>query len=334
MPERPIVKRRQLSVDDYVSGVLSGQRGALARAITLIESSNPNHEAMAQEVLQQLLPHAGNSMRLGISGVPGVGKSTFIEAFGNSRCERGHKVAVLAVDPSSSRTGGSILGDKTRMSELGINENAFIRPSPTAGTLGGVARRTRETIILCEAAGYDLIVVETVGVGQSETTVANMVDFFLVLMLPGAGDELQGIKKGILEIADMIVVNKADGPNANKARIAVQEYTRALRIVTPQSENWSPPVAYCSALEKQGLDNIWSLIGKFRQALGESGEFERRRQRQQLDWMWAIIEQELISRMRNDTAVRDSLADTEDAVSAGRLPVRAAASRLLEIFRA
>ncbi|MDO6459863.1 methylmalonyl Co-A mutase-associated GTPase MeaB [Granulosicoccaceae sp. 1_MG-2023] len=333
MPERPIVKRRRLTVDDYVSGVLSGQRGALARAITLIESSNPQHEAMAQEVLRQLLPHSGGSMRLGISGVPGVGKSTFIEAFGTGLCDQGHKVAVLAVDPSSSRTGGSILGDKTRMSELGVNENAFIRPSPTAGTLGGVARRTRETMLLCEAAGYDLIIVETVGVGQSETTVANMVDFFLVLMLPGAGDELQGIKKGILEIADMIVVNKADGPNANKARIAVQEYTRALRIVTPRSENWAPPVAYCSALEKAGLDNIWSLIGQFRSKLQESGEFDERRQRQQLDWMWAIIEQELISRMRNDPKVRAELADTEQAVADGRLPVRSAASKLLGIFR-
>ncbi len=332
MTDRPIAKRPVLSVEAYVEGVVSGQRSALARAITLIESYNAKHEETAQEVLRQLLPHSGKSMRLGISGVPGVGKSTFIESFCVDLCERNHKVAVLAVDPSSSRTGGSILGDKTRMTELGVHPNAFIRPSPTAGTLGGVARRTRETMILCEAAGYDLIVVETVGVGQSEITVANMVDFFMVLMLPGAGDELQGIKKGILEIADMIVVNKADGTQLNKAKVAVQEYTRALHIVTPQSPNWKPPVVPCSALENTGLKVIWQLIEKYRHDLTQSGEFEQRRRRQQLNWMWAMIEQELLGAMRNHPDVRDSLEQIEKDVVDGVLPVRAAASVLLGKF--
>ncbi len=333
MTNRNIYKRPRLTIDEYVNGVLSGQRSALARAITLIESSNPEHEKDAQKVLQKLLPCSGNSLRLGISGVPGVGKSTFIEAFGVSLCNLNHKVAVLTVDPSSSRTGGSILGDKTRMTYLGVHENAFIRPSPTAGTLGGVARRTRETMVLCEAAGYEVVIVETVGVGQSEITVANMVDFFLVLMLPGAGDELQGIKKGILEIADMIVVNKADGTHLNKAKIAVQEYTRALSIVTPQSENWAPPVAHCSALEKTGLDTIWSLITDFKEALGNSGEFASRRAEQQLMWMWSIIEQELISSMKSDNSVRECLTGIEAQVANGELPVRAAASELLRRFR-
>lgn len=333
MTNRTIPRRPKLSIDDYVDGVLSGQRSALARAITLVESSNPDHEKDAQKVLQRLLPHSGKSLRLGISGVPGVGKSTFIEAFGVSLCDLEHKVAVLAVDPSSSRTGGSILGDKTRMSNLGVHKNAFIRPSPTAGTLGGVARRTRETMVLCEAAGYDIVIVETVGVGQSEITVANMVDFFLVLMLPGAGDELQGIKKGILEIADMIVVNKADGSHLNKAKIAVQQYTRALSIVTPQSENWAPPVAHCSALEKSGLDSIWTIITDFKKALGKSGEFASRRSQQQLTWMWSIIEQELISSMKNDSSVRECLSGIETLVANGELPVRTAASELLNRFR-
>lgn len=333
MTNRKIPRRPRISIDEHVSGVLSGQRSALARAITLIESSNPDHEKDAQEVLRQLLPHSGNSLRLGVSGVPGVGKSTFIEAFGVNLCEMNHKIAVLAVDPSSSRTGGSILGDKTRMFKLGVHENAYIRPSPTAGTLGGVARRTRESIVLCEAAGYDLVVVETVGVGQSEIAVANMVDFFLVLMLPGAGDELQGIKKGILEIADMIVVNKADGSHLNKAKIAVQQYTRALSIVTPQSENWAPPVAHCSALEKTGLDSIWTLITGFKEALGISGEFAHRRSQQQLKWMWSIVEQELLSSMKNNSSVRECLSEIEAKVAIGELPVRTAASELLTRFR-
>ena len=332
MTERPIPRRPKLSVSDYVEGVLSGQRSALARAITLIESSNPQHEKTAQEVLRQLLPHSGRSLRLGISGVPGVGKSTFIEAFGLSLCQQGKKVAVLAVDPSSSRTGGSILGDKTRMADLGVNDNAFIRPSPTSGTLGGVARRTRETMVLCEAAGYDTLIIETVGVGQSETTVANMVDFFLVLMLPGAGDELQGIKKGILEIADMVVVNKADGSHLRKAEMAAQEYKRALHIVTPQSPNWTPPVALCSALEKTGLSDIWDLILRYRDALGETGEFDQRRRQQQKHWMWALIEQELIRKLKLHPDVQENLSKIESDVVNGKLPVRAAVSHVLDRF--
>ena len=326
-------RRAKLSVNDYVDGVLTAQRSALARAITLIESSHADHQEAAQEVLRQLLPHSGQSTRLGISGVPGVGKSTFIEALGVKLCRQHRKVAVLTVDPSSSRTGGSILGDKTRMTQLGVNENAFIRPSPTSGTLGGVARRTRETIILCEAAGYDTIIVETVGVGQSETTVANMVDFFLVLMLPGAGDELQGIKKGILEIADMIVVNKADGTQYNKARIAAEEYKRALRIVTPQSANWSPPVAQCSALERTGLEEIWQFIRDFRIKLGQTGEFDERRRQQQRLWMWAVIEQELLSSLKMHPEVQKNLKKIETEVMDGRLPVRSAAAILLDKFR-
>jgi len=333
MNKPTIARRPVLTARDYVDGVLSGQRSALARAITLIESSNPQHEAMAQDVLQQLLPRSGQSLRLGISGVPGVGKSTFIEAFGSNLCGDGHKVAVLAVDPSSSRTGGSILGDKTRMAELGVNPNAFIRPSPTSGTLGGVARRTRETIVLCEAAGYDTIVVETVGVGQSETTVANMVDFFLVLMLPGAGDELQGIKKGILEIADMVVINKADGSHANKARMAAQEYRRALHIVTPQSPNWSPPVAICSALENDGLTDIWESVLQYRSKLGETGEFDQRRQEQQRLWMWTLIEDELLRSLKQHPRVQADLARIEAEVTEGTLPVRSAVFSILEQYR-
>ncbi len=332
MTDKPIPRRPQLNVEDYVEGVLSGQRSALARAITLVESSNSRHEKVAQEVLRLLLPHSGNSLRLGISGVPGVGKSTFIETFGLNLCNAGKKVAVLAVDPSSTRTGGSILGDKTRMADLGINENAFIRPSPTSGTLGGVARRTRETMVLCEAAGYDTLIIETVGVGQSETTVANMVDFFLVLMLPGAGDELQGIKKGILEIADMVVVNKADGSHAQKARMAAQEYTRALRIVTPMSPTWSPPVALCSALKKTGLDEIWQLIQQYKSELGKTGEFDERRRRQQKMWMWAVIEQELIQSLKQHPDVQAHLEHIETGVMNGEIPVRSAVSMILEKF--
>lgn len=247
-------------LDTFVTGVRACDRALLARAITLIESTRADHQALAEALLQCLWPHTGGAVRVGITGVPGVGKSTFIEAFGRMLTKAGHRVAVLAVDPTSSRTGGSILGDKTRMTDLGADPNAFIRPSPTAGTLGGVARRTRETMALCEAAGFDVILVETVGVGQSETVVADMVDFFLVLMLPGAGDELQGIKKGILEIADMIAVNKADGENAPRAEAAARDYRGALHILKPASANWSPPVVTCSALKNQGLDTVWAEI--------------------------------------------------------------------------
>jgi LAO/AO transport system kinase len=325
-------KRRQMSVDDYVSGVRSGDRAVLARAITLIESRNPVHRAQAQEVLNALLPFSGDARRIGITGVPGVGKSTFIEAFGKMLTGSGHKVAVLAVDPSSNRTGGSILGDKTRMQELGRDPDAYIRPSPSAGTLGGVARATRETMVICEAAGFDHVIVETVGVGQSETVVAEMVDFFLVLMLPGAGDELQGIKKGVLEIADMIAVNKADGDNRTRARRAASEYRRALEIMTPASPNWRPPVSTCSALSGDGLTDILGEITRHREALSYSGEFQKKRQDQQVRWMWAMVRERLMARFEENEAVRALVAELQADVAGARLTASAAADRLLRTF--
>ncbi|WP_292887897.1 methylmalonyl Co-A mutase-associated GTPase MeaB [Nisaea sp.] len=321
-----------MSVDDYVSGVRSGDRAVLARAITLIESRSPAHRAQAQEVLNALLPFSGDARRIGITGVPGVGKSTFIEAFGKMLTGSGHKVAVLAVDPSSNRTGGSILGDKTRMQELGRDPDAYIRPSPSAGTLGGVARATRETMVICEAAGFDHVIVETVGVGQSETVVAEMVDFFLVLMLPGAGDELQGIKKGVLEIADMIAVNKADGDNRTRARRAASEYRRALEIMTPASPNWRPPVSTCSALSGDGLTDILGEITRHREALSESGEFQKKRQDQQVRWMWAMVRERLMARFEENEAVRALVAELQADVAGARLTASAAADRLLRTF--
>ncbi|WP_420402467.1 methylmalonyl Co-A mutase-associated GTPase MeaB [Nisaea sp.] len=325
-------KRRQMSVEDYVQGVRSGDRAILARAITLIESRNRAHRRQAQEVLNALLPFSGEARRIGITGVPGVGKSTFIEAFGRMLTGTGHKVAVLAVDPSSNRTGGSILGDKTRMQELGRDPGAYIRPSPSAGTLGGVARATRETMVICEAAGFDHVIVETVGVGQSETVVAEMVDFFLVLMLPGAGDELQGIKKGVLEIADMIAVNKADGDNRSRARRAASEYRRALEIMTPASPNWRPPVSTCSALSGDGLADILGEITRHRETLSESGEFQKKRQDQQVRWMWAMVRERLMARFEEDAAVRDLVTELEGNVAGARLTASAAADRLLQTF--
>ncbi len=325
-------KRRQMSVDDYVSGVRAGDRAVLARAITLIESRNPSHRSQAQEVLQALLPFSGEARRIGITGVPGVGKSTFIEAFGKMLTGSGHKVAVLAVDPSSNRTGGSILGDKTRMQELGRDPDAYIRPSPSSGTLGGVTRATRETMVICEAAGFDHVLVETVGVGQSETAVAEMVDFFLVLMLPGAGDELQGIKKGVLEIADMIAVNKADGEVKSRARRAAAEYRRALEIMTPASPNWQPPVTTCSALGKVGLEDILTEIARHREVLSATGEFQAKRQNQQVRWMWSMVRERLMARFEEDEAVRALVAELEEDVAGSRQTASAAADRLLQTF--
>lgn len=291
----------------------------LARAITLVESRNPKHKADAQKLLLDLLPLTGGAQRIGITGVPGVGKSTFIEAFGMSLCDLGKKVAVLAVDPSSSRTGGSILGDKTRMAKLGANARAYIRPSPASGTLGGVSAMTRETMLLCEAAGYDVILVETVGVGQSETMVADMVDFFLVLMLPGAGDELQGIKKGILEIADMICVNKADGPNGERrAKAAAREYHAALSIMTPASQNWNPPVTTCSGLENTGLDKIWDLVSEHRERMTASGEFGERRKAQQIRWMYQMIEDRLLARVHDNAKIAKRMKALEAEITAGK----------------
>jgi LAO/AO transport system kinase len=323
---------KSASPEAYIDGVLSGDLALLARAITLVESRHPRHRETADTVLTALLPHSGKATRVGITGVPGVGKSTFIEAFGRRLTATGHKIAVLAVDPTSSRTGGSILGDKTRMQELGRDPNAFIRPSPTSGTLGGVARATRESMIICEAAGFDVVLVETVGVGQSETTVAEMVDFFLALMLPGAGDELQGIKKGILEIADMIAVNKADGDMALPARRAAADYRRALEIMKPASPNWRPPVRTCSAIAGDGLAEIWDQIREHRATLGPSGEFEAKRRDQRVRWMWSTIHDRLMMRLDVDKGVQAILPNLERAVAEDRMTPGQAAEQVLAAF--
>ncbi len=308
----------------------AGERAALGRAITLVESKRPDHEDQAQQLLLNLTPETGKALRIGITGVPGVGKSTTIDTFGSNLTEAGHKVAVLAVDPTSQRSGGSILGDKTRMSALAADPNAFIRPSPTGATLGGVTRRTRETMLLCEAAGFDIIIVETVGIGQSETAVADMVDFFLVLMLPGAGDELQGIKKGVLEIADMIAVNKADGDNQARANAAASEYRAAFNILTPQSPNWAPPVITISGLQNQGLDTLWAEIQRHRGVLSGTGEFQTRRKAQRVRWMWAMLEERVMTRFRQKDAVKARLSELETDVSEGRLTPVLAVRELLE----
>jgi len=296
-----------------------GDRATLARAITLVESKRADHQKSAHRLVQELLAETGKAVRVGITGSPGVGKSTTIDALGTSLTEKGHKVAVLAVDPSSTRTGGSILGDKTRMARLAVDPNAFIRPSPAAGTLGGVAAKTRETMLICEAAGFDVILVETVGIGQSETAVADMTDFFLVLMLPGAGDELQGIKKGVVELADMIAVNKADGDNVKHARAAAGEYRAALHILTPRSPTWAPPVVTYSALTKDGIGALWEQVLAHRQQLAASGEFAGRRREQQVKWMWAMLEDRFHLRLKTDTKLKARLPAIEKSVADGTL---------------
>jgi len=312
--------------------ICSGDRMWLARAITLIESRKTEHRAQAAELLTALMPEVGRADRIGLTGVPGVGKSTFIDQFGSNLTAEGHRVAVLAIDPSSSRTGGAILGDKTRMQSLAVDPKAFIRPSPAGGSLGGVARSTRETMLLCEAAGYDVIIVETVGVGQSETTVADMVDIFVVLMLAGAGDELQGIKKGVLELADLIAVNKADGDNVKKAKLAASDYRRAIRLMTPESKNWTPPVLTCSATENSGLDELWHEIARHREIKILSGEREQRRHEQQLRWMWSMISDRLLDEFRDSPAVQAQLGSISVSVRHGELPAAVAADRLLDAF--
>ena len=301
------------------AGIRAGERATLARAITLIESKRADHRLEAHRLVQELLPATGKAVRLGITGAPGAGKSTTIDALGTYLTGQGHKVAVLAVDPSSTRTGGSILGDKTRMPRLASDPHAFVRPSPSSGTLGGVAAKTRETMLLCEAAGYDVIMVETVGVGQSETAVADMTDFFLVLMVAGAGDELQGLKKGIVELADMIAVNKADGDNIERARLAAAEYRAALNILTPRSPTWSPPVATYSALTGNGIVELWRKIVEHKEKMTASGELSQRRREQQVKWMWSMLEERLTARLRSDPAVRAKLKAAENAVAAGKL---------------
>ncbi len=324
--------RQRLTVDAYVEGVRRGDRAILARAITLVESRLESDYRLAQEVLAAVAPDAGGAHRVGITGVPGVGKSTFIEALGMRLCERGLRLAVLAVDPSSSISGGSLLGDKTRMARLAQDPRAFIRPSPSALSLGGVTRRTRETMVLCEAAGFDAIFVETVGVGQSEVMVADMVDFFLVLMLPGAGDELQGIKKGILELADVIAVNKADGNNVMRARRSQREHAAALGYLRPKTPSWKPRAVTVSAQTGVGIDELWGLVLEHHRLLSESGELTALRAEQRRRWMWALIEDRLLEAFRRDAGVAAELPGIEARVCANATTATSAADALLEMF--
>ena len=329
MPSR---QRRKLSIDQYVDGVLQRDRAVLGRAITLVESHSPADMERAQELLLKLQPHQAPSHRIGVTGVPGVGKSTFIEAFGSNLTAAGKRVAVLAIDPTSGITGGSILGDKTRMNRLSRDPNAFVRPSPSSGSLGGVARKTRETMIVCEAAGYDVVLVETVGVGQSETAVAAMVDFFLVLMLANAGDELQGIKRGIVELADAIAINKADGDNMALARSAKKEYSGALRLMRPSEDGWKPPVVMISGLHNQGLDVLWEQIEAHRATMQASGRFDAKRQGQLCDWMWSMVDERVLHALRAHPEVQRLRPILEEQLAAGETTATLGALELLRAF--
>lgn len=331
-PLRRIPLRKKLSVEDYVEGVKRGDRMILAKAITLIESNAPKDFDKAQRVLQALLPRTGHSLRIGITGVPGAGKSTFIEAFGQLLCQQGYKVAVLAVDPTSSITGGSILGDKTRMQNLSREPNCFIRPSPSGGTLGGVARKSRETMMLCEAAGCNVILVETVGVGQSETTVRSMVDFFMLVVLTGAGDDLQGIKKGIMELADAIVVNKADGDNLERAKVTQGEYERMVEFIRPATEGWTTHAYRCSALKKTGLLELWAVMREFEKVTKQSGAFENRRKRQVIAWVKTMIDEHLHNLFYEDPVIKGRLPEVRAAVLAGVVSPSQAVAELIKTF--
>ena len=313
--------------------ILAGDRRALAKAITLVESTRADHGEQAVQLLAELMPHTGKSIRIGVSGAPGVGKSTFIESLGNYLTGQGHQVAVLAVDPTSAVSGGSILGDKTRMEALSVNPKAFVRPSPAGTTLGGVTRRTRESLLLCEAAGYDVIIVETVGVGQSETAVSDMTDMFLLLLSPGGGDDLQGIKRGIMELADLVLVNKADGDQANLVNQTLSDYRGALQFMQARTLGWTPKVHSCSALEGQGIAQAWAVVEDFRAVLTESGELEGLRARQAKAWMWAETAAELLADLRNHPAVSSLVPELEAAVLAGELPAIVAAQRLIETYK-
>jgi len=330
LSSRAPVKRRRLSVEDLHNGILNGDRTLLARAITLVESNVPAHQEQAQLLLEGLMEETGRSLRIGITGVPGAGKSTMIDTFGSMLCEQGHKVAVLAVDPSSSVTKGSILGDKTRMEKLSRCPTAFIRPSPTGGCLGGVARKTRETMLLCEAFGFDVILLETVGVGQSEVTVRSMVDFFLLVMISGAGDELQGIKKGVIELADAIVVNKADGDNVRKARMAKAEYSRVLSFLQPFTEGWKTKSCMASALTADGVPEIWDMIQAFKETTQASGIFKKRRHEQNLDWMRELLDEALRQRFLANKIMQARMEELSAAVARGEMPPVKAVESLID----
>lgn len=325
-------KKPLLSVSDFMDGITAGNITVLSQAVTMVESNHPKHYQMSQEIIDKCLPMCGRSIRLGITGVPGVGKSTFIEALGMHIIKEGRKLAVLAIDPSSERTKGSILGDKTRMERLTMEQSAYIRPSPSAGTLGGVARKTRESIILCEAAGFDTVFVETVGVGQSETAVHSMVDFFLLLMLAGAGDELQGIKRGIMEMADAITINKADGSNKRKATIAQIEYRNALHLFPPTASGWKPEVLTCSALESDGVAELWELIKRYQSQTSESGYFSKRRQEQSKYWMYETIHEQLKQNFYSNSDLARLVKEKEASVLNDEVSSFVAAKELLDLY--
>jgi LAO/AO transport system kinase len=330
--KKPKRQRQQLTATDYFTGIRTGNIAILSQAVTLVESSLPEHQQIAQEVIEKCLPHSGKSVRIGITGVPGVGKSTFIESFGSFLTSRGKKLAVLAIDPSSERSGGSIMGDKTRMEHLSSDPNAFIRPSPSGGSLGGVARKTRESVILCEAAGFDTIFIETVGVGQSETAVHSMVDFFLLLMLAGAGDELQGIKRGIMEMADMIAINKADGNNISKANLARAEYQNALHLFPPSPSGWIPKVLTCSAQSNQGISEIWEVITEYLVLSGRNEYFNRRRNEQSKYWMYETLNEQLKRQFYSNPEIQKLSVKLEKDVLENRISSFAAAAELMRVY--
>ncbi len=327
---RFVKKNRDISVDDLFTKIKAGSRLDLAKGITLLESIASHDKAAAQELLLKALPHTGKSIRIGVTGVPGAGKSTFIESFGLLLSELGFKVAVLAIDPSSSLTGGSILGDKTRMEKLASDPNVFIRPSPTSGTLGGVHRKTRETMLLCESAGYDVILIETVGVGQSETAVRNMVDFFMLLALTGAGDDLQGMKKGIMELTDLIVVNKADGANERPAKRTMREYRQILHVLQPASPDWSSTATVVSSINRTGFERVWEIILEFKETMLENNYWETRREEQTSDWFKAMIKDRLIESFYNEPGRKEEVSKLELELLAGKLTVAAAVDKLFE----